>query len=91
MSTQTPLLNPCSSAGAIPHIAARNQWQNGRFSKLITITGILTLLLGLASFMQSGPATEPFTLAVALMFLLLIIVSVTTKKNKSSTSITLQS
>lgn len=54
-------------------------WGNGRFGKLISVTGILTFLLGLASFIQRGPTTEPFTLAVALMFLLMIIFCFTTK------------
>ncbi len=48
---------------------------NGRLAKLITITAVVTFLLGLVSFIQRGPATEPFTLAVAFMFLLLIIFS----------------
>lgn len=48
-------------------------WGNGRFGKLISIAGVFTFLLGLASFIQRGPTTEPFTLAVALMFLLMII------------------
>ncbi|MBE2222072.1 MAG: hypothetical protein IAF02_11045 [Anaerolineae bacterium] len=54
-------------------------WGNGRYAKFIAITGILTFLLGLASFMQRGATTEPFTLAVALMFLLMIIFCFTTK------------
>ncbi|MBP6472130.1 MAG: hypothetical protein KBE23_04920 [Chloroflexi bacterium] len=45
---------------------------NGRFAKFITITAVVTFLLGLVSFIQRGPATEPFTLAIALMFVLLI-------------------
>ena len=48
---------------------------NGRFAKLITITAVATFLLGLVSFIQRGPATELFTLAIALMFLLLIVFS----------------
>ena len=48
-------------------------WGNGRYAKLIAITRILTFLLGLVSFIQRGPSTEPFTLTVALMFLLMII------------------
>ena len=55
-------------------------WGNGRFGKLISIVGVLTFLLGLASFIQRGPATEPFTLSVALMFLLMIVFCFTTKK-----------
>ncbi|MFN2151762.1 MAG: hypothetical protein ACK2T5_09220, partial [Anaerolineales bacterium] len=35
--------------------------ENGRYAKLIAITGILTFLLGLASFMQRGAITELFT------------------------------
>jgi hypothetical protein len=57
-------------------------WGNGRFAKLIAVVGVLTFLLGLAAFMQRGPATEPFTLAVALMFLLMIIFCFTTQKRK---------
>lgn len=66
-------------------------WGNGRFTKLISITGILTFLLGLASFIQRGSTTEPFTLSVALMFLLMIIFCFTTKKDESSSSTILQS
>ncbi|MCZ7671503.1 MAG: hypothetical protein M5U34_32390 [Chloroflexi bacterium] len=40
-------------------------WGSGRYAKLIAITGVLTFLLGLISFSQRGPTTEPFTLAVA--------------------------
>ncbi|MFO7682585.1 MAG: hypothetical protein R6X34_21315 [Chloroflexota bacterium] len=40
---------------------------------------ILTFLLGLVSFIQRGPTTEPFTLAIAFMFLLMIIFCFTTK------------
>jgi hypothetical protein len=45
---------------------------NGRFARLITIAAAITFLLGLISFAQRGPTTEPFTLAVAVMFVLLI-------------------
>lgn len=48
---------------------------NGRFAKLIAIAADITFLLGLVSFIQRGPATEPFTLAIALMFVLLIVFS----------------
>lgn len=54
-------------------------WENGRFGKLIAILGILTFLLGLVSYIQRGLTTEPFTLAIALMFLLTIIFCFTTK------------
>lgn len=47
-------------------------WGNGRFSNLITLVTAITFLLGLFSFNQRGPTTEPFTLAIVLMFLLLI-------------------
>lgn len=46
---------------------------NGRLAKLITITAVVTFLLGLVSFIQRGPTTEPFTLAIAVMFVLLIV------------------
>ncbi len=59
-------------------------WGNGRYAKLIAITGVLTFLLGLISFSQRGPTTEPFTLAVALMFLLMIIFCFTTKTEIST-------
>jgi hypothetical protein len=58
-------------------------WGNGRFGKLIAVIGAITFLLGLISFIQRGPTTEPFTLIVALMFLLMIIFCFTTKKNES--------
>lgn len=47
-------------------------WDNGRFPALITLTAALTLLLGLLSFIRRGPTTEPFTLGIVLLFLLLI-------------------
>jgi hypothetical protein len=50
-------------------------WGNGRFGKLIAVVGSFTFLLGLASFIRRGPTTEPFTFAVAAMFLLMIIYS----------------
>ncbi|NHZ71503.1 MAG: hypothetical protein GWP17_00225 [Aquificales bacterium] len=58
-------------------------WGNGRFGKLISIVGVLTFLLGLASFIQRGPATEPFTLSIALIFLLMIIYCFTTKPHST--------
>ncbi len=57
-------------------------WGNGRFGKLISVIGILAFLLGLISFIQRGPTTELFTLAVALMFLLMIIFCFITKTEK---------
>lgn len=54
-------------------------WGNGRYAKLIAITGILTFLLGLTAFLQRGLATELFALSVALMFLLMIIFCFITK------------
>jgi hypothetical protein len=47
-------------------------WGNGRFPALITFTAALTFLLGLFAFVQRGPTTEPFTLGIVLLFLLLI-------------------
>jgi hypothetical protein len=50
-------------------------WGNGRFPTLIALASFLTFLLGLLAFIRRGPITEAFTLAIALMFLLLIIYS----------------
>jgi hypothetical protein len=55
-------------------------WGNGRFGKLIAVVGGLAFLLGLASFIRRGPTTEPFTFAVAAMFLLMIIYSFVKKE-----------
>lgn len=46
---------------------------NGRLAKLIAIAGDVTFLLALVAFFQRGPITEPFTLAIAGMFVLLIV------------------
>ncbi len=48
---------------------------NGRFARLITVAGVVTFLLGLIAFIQRGAITEPFTLTIALMFVLLIVFS----------------
>ncbi|MBK8987796.1 MAG: hypothetical protein IPM39_17295 [Chloroflexi bacterium] len=59
-------------------------WTNGRLTKLLAVAGIVTFLLGLASFIQRGPATEPFTLAVALMFVLLIVFSFAHRREETA-------
>jgi hypothetical protein len=58
-------------------------WGNGRFGKLMATIGIINCLLGLTAFIQRGLLTEPFTLFVALMFLLMIIFCFTTKEVSS--------
>jgi len=57
---------------------------NGRFAKLIAIAADITFLLGLVSFIQRGPATEPFTLAIAVMFVLLIVFSFAYKQEEKA-------